>query len=117
MNDDDRRAAQRIARSFLVRYHAQEGQGMAWDTAPLRDFSETGARFLAQSACQQGDALILQLILPMSREPVWVTARVVWVKPVQWEMQELGVAFEPGDDQTKQAIAAAAAFFQKRQGH
>lgn len=108
MNETERRRAMRIIRSFIVRYASGSG---SWPVSTLRNFSTCGARFFCERAFQVGETCILQFILPTSREPVVLKARVVWTKPSPFGMVDLGVSFEPSDAHAKQALTNAANFF------
>lgn len=101
----------RVAHPFMVRYQCQE----SWHVSPLKDFSTTGARFVADYPFTQGEVLDAQMIFPLARQPIAVRARIVWMKPTQWGLVELGVTFELGDAEAKQAIEAAVAHFLRKQ--
>ena len=102
----------RIIRSFLVRYPSPaSGQGF-WLVSTLRNFSTCGARFFCERTFRVGETTKIQLILPTSREPVVLKARVVWTKASSlFGMVDLGVAFEPSDEQSTKALTSAANFF------
>ena len=112
MSETERRRVMRIIRSFIVRYPSPtSGQGF-WLVSTLRNFSTCGARFFCERTFRVGEAMIVQLILPTSREPVVLKARVVWVKALALlGMVDLGVSFEPSDEQATKALTSAANFF------
>ena len=118
MADDthsEQRQAPRIARGFMVRYRPAENAAALWSVSPLRDLSRTGARFLAESAFPVRTVLELQLVLPMTKQPVAIRGRVAWLKPGPLSLMEHGVAFETIGPETQQAVDAAVAHFLKRQ--
>ena len=111
MKETERRRAMRIIRSFIVRYPSLASGPGFWLVSTLRNFSTGGARFFCERTFQVGETMIAQLILPTSREPVVLKARVVWTKPSPFGMADLGVSFEPSDAHAKQALTNAANFF------
>jgi Tfp pilus assembly protein PilZ len=117
MSAEEHRHAPRITQAFMVRYRAPTGSRPSWLVAPLRDLSSGGARFLSEGAFDVGDELEIQLLLPLSREPVSLPARVAWVKSAPLGMVELGVTFNPGDVRVQQTIdAAVLRFLHKEHG-
>jgi hypothetical protein len=113
---DEARKTGRVKRAFLVRYRTPGvSSGRVWSTSPLRDFSGTGVRFLAEHPFEAGQRMTLQLLLPMAREPVEVAARVAWAKPTMSGLVELGVAFEAEqEERARRLIHDAAAFFLRK---
>jgi len=86
-----------------------------WLLSPLRDLSQGGARFLCDQSFEVGTALEMEIILPMIKQPIWCPAEVAWVKPAdQPGCVELGVAFQAGDDRTREALQQAVRHFMKR---
>ena len=116
MANPEHRRAPRVSRSFLVRYRCPVDGQAAWLTSPLRDFSAEGARFASEFAFfNVGDPIELQLLLPQAKQPVVVSATVVWTKPLQFRMMlEVGVTFAASDAATKEVITHAVAFFHNR---
>lgn len=114
MTQAERPRATRFVRSFVVRYQSLEAGSNAWLTSTLRNFSSTGARFLCERAFRVGEAMVLQLVLPTSREPIMLKARVVWTKPSLLGVLEVGVAFEPSEMTAARAIADAADFYLRK---
>ncbi len=108
MSETEHRRAIRIIRSFLVRYASGPG---SWPVSTLRNFSTYGARFFCERTFRVGEAMMVQLILPTSREPVVLKARVVWTKPSSFGLVDLGVSFEPSDERSTKALTNAANFF------
>lgn len=108
----EQRQDPRVAHPFMVRYYWQD----SWHISPLKDFSASGARFVSEYPFAAGELLDAQLILPLARQPIAARARVVWVKPSSLGLAELGVTFELGDTEAKQAIEAAVAHFLRKQG-
>ncbi len=109
----ERRRAVRLPLTFMVRYQYPGSQRAVWSSAPLRNFSRLGVRFISEYPFQVGATVALQLILPTSEQPVWVEARVAWTQPSRLGMTEIGVAFQLADAQTREAIVSAAVFFSK----
>ena len=110
----DKRQHSRITRGFMVRYRNGIGLEAPWFVSPLRDLSGTGARFLSECALSAGDSVALQLILPLSQQPVCVGARVTWVKPVQFRLVEVGVEFTDQEVPAQQAIDQAVQHFLRK---
>ena len=114
MNDRERRQASRIGRPFMVRYRVAAAGPLSWGMSPLHDLSAGGARFVAEETFAIGDELRLELLLPVSKEPIAVTARVTWTKPSPLALSEYGVAFELKDEHARQVITEAVIHFAKR---
>lgn len=114
MAERERRLAERVAHAFVVRYKFIWAGEAMWSVSTLRNFSRVGARFLSERLFGEGDKLVLQLLLPTFKEPVWVRARVIWTKPAQWGTFGLGVAFEPTEAAARKAITDAADFFLRK---
>ena len=114
MVDTERRRAERVAHAFVVRYKFVWAGEAVWSVSTLRNFSRVGARFLSERLFGEGDELVLQVLLPTAKEPVWVRARVIWIKPAQWGTFDLGVAFEPTETAARKAITDAADFFTRK---
>jgi hypothetical protein len=73
-----------------------EAPGETWHTPdPFMDFSGSGLKFEGQENCKAEDALLLELRIPPSEEPLRATARVVRLFPISQE--ELDAA-ERDDD-------------------
>ena len=112
---DRRHGDDRIARAFMVRYQPPASRGSdSWATSPLKNFSRTGARFFSDYEFKIGEWILLQMLLPVSKQPVWVKARVVWMKPAPMGIVDVGVAFGLSDPAAQQAIDQAATFLQRR---
>ena len=111
------RVAERVAHSFMVRYRTTQGPSR-WLVTQLTDFSRTRAWFLAENPLAVGGTLAAQLLLPASREPVSVQARVMWVRTTargRIGLADVGVAFEAIDAKARQAVEAAVAHFVRLQ--
>jgi c-di-GMP-binding flagellar brake protein YcgR len=115
MSEAERRRATRIIHAFMVRYRSLASSSPSWLVSTLRDFSGTGARFLCERGFEVGEAMRMQLLLPTSPEPVALNACVVRTKPSPLGMVEVGVAFEPPDEPSTQALAGTVEFFLARQ--
>lgn len=107
---EEKRQAPRVARGFMVRYRSAKTGG-AWAVSPMKDLSRGGARFSADLALEPGDTLDLQLMLPVSRDPVAVKATVAWARAGVFGTTEVGVAFDVGDEAILKTLVAAAAQF------
>ena len=109
MSEVERRRFPRIAHPFFIRYRISTVRGLAWRMAPLRDLSAGGARFVAEVVFQIGQGIELQLTLPNAKQPIGLSARVVWSKPAKEPMQliEYGVEFQVVDPAGRAGLAAA----------
>jgi len=117
MSDAENRRTPRIVRSFMVRYRLPTTRQAGWLVSPLRDLSSTGVRFVCEQAFSVGALLEMELLLPTAKQPVPLKAKVVWTKPVQWGMVELGATFEPVNATVQQMIDDAVAYsLHKQQG-
>ena len=114
MADAENRRAPRISRSFMARYRMTFPQDTVWLVSPLRDLSSGGARFLSERPLAAGDTMDLQLILPLSKEPLLLKARVAWAKPGTMNMMEVGVTFDAGDTAIQHTIDQAVSHFLKK---
>ena len=101
---DEQRKRPRISRPFMVRYRPVRKEQTSWFISPLRDLSSGGARFISEYPFFVGDTLEMQLLLPASKEPLPLKARVAWVKTAHMSMSEIGITFAPGDMAIQQAI-------------
>ena len=115
MSDAENRQSPRIARSFMVRYRLPTTRQTGWLVSPLRDLSSTGVRFVCEQAFTVGVLLEMELLLPTAKQSVPLQAKVVWTKPVQWGMVELGATFEPVDATVQQRIDEAVAYSLRKQ--
>ena len=111
MTEGQQPRSPRVARSVIARYRRAESGQHSWLVSPLRDLSGKGARFLSERPAEVGWVLEMQLVLPNAPQPVSVPARVVWTRPAQSGLLEVGVAFAPHDPAIQQAIDAAVAAF------
>ena len=107
MNESEHREAPRIARSFLVRYRSLGNGPQAWLVSPLHDFSLHGARFMSERPFIVGDALELQLVLPVVSQPVRLTAKVAWTKLGKLGLVEVGIIFDPVEAGIQQTLERA----------
>ncbi len=110
-DQEESRHAPRVAHQFMVRYRLANTGQLAWQVSPLRDFSRTGVRFIAEHPYEIGAVLELQLALPTSREPLALAGRVAWAKPAFLGTAELGVTFDNIDSGSQQMIDDAIAHF------
>jgi len=117
MNHAERRREPRIVHSFMVRYRAAGATSPKWMLSPLKDFSASGVRFVAEPGLRPGQALELQLMLPMHREPLGVAGRVAWSEPFgDGSLVEQGVEFVGENAETRVVVVEAVAYFLKQQG-
>jgi hypothetical protein len=93
MNGSERRQAFRVTRRFILRYQLPTAASGEWQASPLRDVSTTGARFLSEQRLDPGARLSAVLQLGAAR-PLPLVARVMWTKPAQAGLIEVGVTFE-----------------------
>ena len=111
---EEHRRNPRIIRAFMVRYRPVTDLDFPWLVSPLKDLSSGGARFISERHLKVGDLLELQLLLPMSPQPVGLKARVAWVKSTAFKLIQAGVTFDPCDTAIQQLIDAAVAHFLRR---
>lgn len=116
MIPEEQRRAPRIARAFIARYRWLEGGTANWLVSPLRDLSIGGARFLCEQTFPVGAELEVQLLLPISKNPIPVQARVAWTKPARLGMTDTGVTFHVGEGAIQQVLNEAVAQFLNRGG-
>ena len=118
MSDQEPRRDPRVPRAFIARYRSADDSASGWLVSPLRDLSNHGARFLCEQEFAVGSKLDFQLQLGVAQQPIWLMARVAWIKPAQiMRIFEVGVTFDPGDPAAQQALNAAVAhFIQKTKG-
>ena len=113
---EQRRAAARLAKNFMVRYRSLDQA--AWKVSTLKDFSRTGARLICEDAFNIGTSILLELGLPLFEKPVQITARVAWCKRAlggKLALAEHGIAFGALDPATSSRIDEAMTAFQKKQ--
>lgn len=112
MNPSERRRDPRVVHSFMVRYRAANMEDSHWMLSPLKDFSTRGARFVSEPGLQNGDAVELQLMLPMRKEPLVLVARLAWTKPFgDGSLVEQGVEFDAKDTPIQALLEDAVAHF------
>ena len=112
---EEQRKRPRISQPFMVRYRPARKEQTGWLLSPLRDLSSGGARFISEYPFFVGDTFEMQLLLPASKEPLPLKARVAWVKTAHVSMSEIGVTFDPGDTAIQQAIDQAVTYFLGKQ--
>ena len=112
---EEQRRRPRISRPFMIRYRPSGKEQAGWLVSPLRDLSGGGARFISEYPFFAGDAFEIQLLLPASKQPVSLKARVAWVKSAHMGLSEVGVTFDPGDTGIQQAIDQAVTHFLDKQ--
>ncbi len=115
MSLSEQRRDPRIMHSFMVRYRATARGQVSWFVSPLRDLSSGGARFICECAFDVGTLLEMQLLLPISEQPVAVKARVAWAKPGPLNLTEHGVTFNPEDLGAQRIIDTSVAHFLRKQ--
>ena len=118
MSDDEHRRDPRVARGFMIRYRSASGGAAGWMMSPLRDLSVSGARFVSEQLFTVGALLEIQLVLPVSDQPVDLEAKVAWSKPGPLNFVELGVTFELTSEETQRMLGGAVThFLQQSQQH
>ena len=115
MSSAEQRREPRVMHSFMVRYRATARGQTSWFVSPLRDLSSGGARFLCECLFEVGTVLDMQLLLPMSEQPVVLKARIAWAKPGPLNLTEHGVTFNPDDSRVQRVIDMAVAHFLRKQ--
>jgi Tfp pilus assembly protein PilZ len=112
----EHRRGPRVARHFLVRYRPLRDSDAEWLVSPLRDLSSGGARFLSERQFAAGDVMMMQLILPVSSQPIELKARVAWTRKskVGTAITDLGVTFETQDVFVQRTLETAIAHLLKR---
>ena len=113
---EERRRFPRLAHAFLARYLAPTGQGQTWRISPLKDLSRVGACLRCEHPYELGKSLPIQLILPNTKEPLALTARIVWLKRVNPSLNlfEYGIAFDPITPAAQELIGQALEGFLRR---
>ncbi len=111
----ERRHEPRVAHAFMVRYRGAEPYQRAWLVSPLHDFNQLGVRFIADRPCEIGESLELQLLLPVTLQPVVTTGKVMWTRPARLGLTEVGVAFDPVQEDAQRVLAAAVEHFRRRE--
>ena len=112
---EDYRQAPRVNQPFIIRYRLPETVKAGWMVSPLRDLSSGGARFLSEGSFDVGAILDVQLVLPVSQQPVALKARVAWVKPARLGTVEVGITFDPGDTAIQRTIDSAVEYVIRKQ--
>ena len=112
MSTEEHRRDPRIVHGFLVRYRRPSDRG--WSVSPLRDLSSSGARFLSEQTFAVGTELDLQLVLPTTKEPLALQARVARVMPGPMDLAEYGVIFEVNAAAVQEIVTALAHFLHKQ---
>ena len=106
MDGSERRRFLRVQRPFTIRYRDATEAEKPWRITTLRDLSLSGARFVADQAFDVGRALELQVVAPVSLQPIFLKAHVVWVRsknPIL-RLYEYGVAFDVIDAAVQRLI-------------
>jgi len=114
MSAIDKRNDPRLQRQFWIWFRQAGADDDSWQASPCRDFSPSGARFIADGGFETGMTLETKLMLPVSTELIPVTARVAWSRPMPgktWQLVEHGVTFDFTDEQTRQRVAEAVGYF------
>ena len=114
MSPSERRRIPRIKKAFMARYRVQDQDD--WMLSPLKDVCRHGLRFLCEREFGVGTVLNIELILPVVKEPVAITAKVVRVNKAPLGLFEHAFAFEALDPASDQAIGEAIEHLLKKQG-
>ena len=112
MSAEEHRQAPRVVRGFMVRYRRPSDRG--WSVSPLRDLSSSGARFLSEQTFPVGTKLELRLVLPTTKEPLALQARVARIMPGPMDLAEYGVTFEVNAAGVQEIVTALAHFVHKQ---
>ncbi len=109
----DRRRAPRYRIDWPIRYERMNGGEL--DLAASRDVSETGIGLMVRERLEVGSSLRLTLALPGDPQPVTLTGRVMWSRPIPEAIQPkggsryffVGIHFQETDPQRTAKIQAA----------
>ena len=109
MDGKERRRFIRVQHPFTIRYRDATESDKPWLITTVRDLSLGGARFIADQAFDVGQALELQVVVPVSRQTIVLRAHVVWANPKNpaLRLYEYGVAFDVIDTALQQLIDIA----------
>lgn len=116
MSDEQRRRAPRVASTMMVWYRG--GPQAAWKLTNLRDFSRTGARFVAEESLEAGLVITLRFGLPLFPQPVEIPAKIIWQKSLysgRLQMMEYGITFTSVDGGVQTVLDVAIEHFRVRQ--
>jgi c-di-GMP-binding flagellar brake protein YcgR len=103
----DQRRYERKALRVTFRVRGEQGEG----TLELEssDLSAGGVFLVSDLLLEQGEALMLEVVLPPSNQPVVLPAKVVWVRrfPMSGETAGMGVEFVSLGDDARLALLRA----------
>ena len=109
MDGTERRRFIRVQHPFTIRYRDAADPGQPWLITTVRDLSLGGVRFIADQAFDVGHAIDLQVVVPASRQSIFLKAHVVWANPKNplLQLYEYGLAFDVIDTALQQLIDIA----------
>ncbi len=116
MSQAERRGTGRIIRPLLIRYRPQGRVDLNWHMSPLRDLSQSGARFVSEQAFSLGTALEVQLTLPIRRESIRAGAKIIRTHALSPQLFEYGIAFGPLASDVQHSIDVTVDHFMKKAG-
>ena len=100
----------RVPGSFETKYRVCGDFTQSWHLAKTLDLSAVGIRLLADQLLEGNMTLEIQITLPSLYNPLFLNARVVWVKTAAPDMTECGVEFSDVSTEQKAQIDALVAF-------
>lgn len=90
----ERRRDSRLAQPFQVRYRLYGELTESWRTAMTVNLSASGLRFRSADLMEIGRELQVELLLPTSKEPLVLRARIIWSQPMASGVTENGAEFD-----------------------
>lgn len=112
---EEHRRSQRIARTFLIKYHWMEAGRTRWGLSQIKDLSATGLRFVAERDFPVGEVIDIEVRVPTAQDPLTLQGKIVWAKPRKlFSTVEYGLEFVGLDEAATRAVAQAVDYFTGR---
>lgn len=114
-NYEEHRRAQRIARTFIIKYPWMEGGTSRWGMSQIKDLSAAGLRFVAERDFAVGEVVDIEVRVPTAPDPLKLRGKIVWSKPRPLaSTAEYGLEFVGLHEATARSIAEAVDYFTGR---
>jgi Tfp pilus assembly protein PilZ len=90
--DNERRIFDRFDARFPVKF--KDSRSEFGQDVFLRDLSASGAHIVAKDRMFFNDRVALEVEIPESAQPLLLNGRVVWSKPVNTAIWDIGIEFD-----------------------
>lgn len=114
----NKRMHPRIAWSFMVKFRPHKGDGLqGWEVSVINNISLGGCRFYSNIPFNTGEALEIELTLPLLTEPmkfIGEVKRCIPSEDAKVKIYDIGVQFLDMDQDKKDKFIETVTFFLKK---